>query len=467
MKILCVLLFALVPFLPLSVSASIKITEVAWMGTAGSQYEEWFELYNDGADTSLSGWKMYKAGGSTLLFSLSESIGAGKYLVVCRTTPSVSNPLGGDCDLSGSFGGSGLNNMSEHLVLKDNSGGTVDEINASSGWAGGDASTKETMQLSGTNWVTASETHGSATIEGSGGDEEENNDDSTIATETTSSSSEALKTYPTQLLKLDVPKKAIIGDKTAFYAQAYDFNRARMMRGVYIWNMGNGDVFRFQKTSADSWKPGDMIYYTYEYPGTYTVSVKFYETYFDDVKPNLEEEFTVEAITPTIVISKIYPDGSIEIKNSSSEKMNISEWKLIDSSGNFFVIPKGTFLSSSKMIVFPTKITKVHFGGSASIATPTGGIAYSYGVKNTSTSSKIVTKKESIIEEGIREPQGEVLGEATVSETENEDQEKSGSSIWIISFVVLIGIAGASIFFLRKGEETSKGESDDYKLLDE
>jgi hypothetical protein len=41
-------LFLCVLFLPVYAFATVKINEVAWMGTAASQYSEWIELYNDG-----------------------------------------------------------------------------------------------------------------------------------------------------------------------------------------------------------------------------------------------------------------------------------------------------------------------------------------------------------------------------------------------------------------------------------
>src|SRR5688572_4726648 len=113
--------------IPQFVHAAIVINEVAWMGSSSSQYEEWIELYNDGAETSVAGWKLIKSGGTTL-FTLTDSIPAGQYYVVCRTTSSLTNPLNGACDEQGSFGGSGLNNTNDQITLKDSLGATVDSV---------------------------------------------------------------------------------------------------------------------------------------------------------------------------------------------------------------------------------------------------------------------------------------------------------------------------------------------------
>jgi hypothetical protein len=202
------ILFFVVFFVPIFARADVLISEVAWMGTTDSQFEEWIELQNTGSESvSLSGWKIYKAGGDTLLFSLSGSISAGQYLLVCRTTASVSNPLSGSCDLSGTFGGSGLNNTSEYIILKNDSGNSVDEVNASGGWPAGDASTKQTMQKSGSSWITADGTPGQPNASTGSDDEEEedeeNEDDANTEEEedeevdTSSSSSATKDTRPT------------------------------------------------------------------------------------------------------------------------------------------------------------------------------------------------------------------------------------------------------------------------------
>lgn len=96
--------------------ADVLMNEVAWMGTTSSQYEEWIELYNNGsADIDLNGWKILKRDGSTTLYNLSQPISAGGYLLICRTTATLTNPLDGSCNEKGPFGGSGLSNTGEHL----------------------------------------------------------------------------------------------------------------------------------------------------------------------------------------------------------------------------------------------------------------------------------------------------------------------------------------------------------------
>ncbi len=136
------------------VYADIKINEIAWMGTAGSQYSEWIELYNNREEAvSLEGWKLLKAGTDTF-FTLTKTIAAKGYLLIERTTASAPDAVAGINDESGSFGSGGLKNTGEDLALKDKDGNTVDSVLFAGGWPAGDAKTKETMQWSGTAWIT-------------------------------------------------------------------------------------------------------------------------------------------------------------------------------------------------------------------------------------------------------------------------------------------------------------------------
>ena len=149
-------LFLCACFFPVAtVFASIRINEVAWMGTAASQYSEWIELYNDGPDAvSLDGWKIYKTG-NTLLYTLSKSINAGGYVLVERITASAPDAVRGIDDEAGTFGGGGLRNTGEDLTLEDKDGNAVNILPFADGWPAGDAKNKDTMQWTGTKWITA------------------------------------------------------------------------------------------------------------------------------------------------------------------------------------------------------------------------------------------------------------------------------------------------------------------------
>jgi hypothetical protein len=122
-------------------------------------------LYNAGeSDADLTGWQLFKvASGEVLVFQLSGTVSGGGYLLVERTTNSSPDPIVDIQDISGQFGGSGLRNTGEYLILKDSTGSVVDEVNALSAWfEAGDNTTKSSMErisadVSGSNpanWAT-------------------------------------------------------------------------------------------------------------------------------------------------------------------------------------------------------------------------------------------------------------------------------------------------------------------------
>ncbi len=476
-KFFQVILFGVIFLSPVFAEAAVRINEVAWMGTTSSQYEEWIELYNDGTAQSLDGWKIYKAGGSTNLISLTGTIGAGQYFLVCRTTPSVTNPLSGACNVSGTFGGSGLNNTSEHIILKDDSSASVDSVDATSGWPAGDSASKQTMQWSG-SWITAAGTPGAsnATVdsgnennenENNNEEEEEEDDGNSITTKSTTTttnnaSKSSVKIYSTRIMTLEAPKLMTAGSPSHFKAQALDYDRSKLFKGRYVWNMGDGVV---KEMAAGFEKTDKGFDYIYEYPGTYSVSVKYYHSFFEGVPADVVENFTIEVITPTLAISKIYPDGAIEVKNSSGNLLDISGWQLKDALGSAFIIPGDTFLAPNKTIAFSAKVTKLNSFSGINIYTPTGALASAGQVNNSSSpvAKTSSVKKKPVEPVAAEATTGEVLGVQTKLDESSVEKDKSHTFVYILAFAGLVIVAVIAVMFLRKEEKTDDG----YELIEE
>jgi len=157
-------LFITAILFPVVVNAGVVINEIAWMGTVPREGEsaqaaannEWIELYNSFSDAvSLDGWTLSSADLRPNI-TLSGNIPAGGFYLMERTSDDV--VPGVAADLIYPYKDNALSNTGEHLFLKDSSGNSIDEVNASSGWPAGDNTTKETMQGSGLNWITAAAT---------------------------------------------------------------------------------------------------------------------------------------------------------------------------------------------------------------------------------------------------------------------------------------------------------------------
>lgn len=129
----------------------ILINEIAWMGSlardgataSAAGNDEWLELKNNsGIDVKLSGWQLRSASGKIgVVFDGADALPAGSYYLLERTDDDSVPGIAADKIYSGA-----LANGGEWLKLFDGQCGAVDEINASSGWPGGDNSAKYTLE---------------------------------------------------------------------------------------------------------------------------------------------------------------------------------------------------------------------------------------------------------------------------------------------------------------------------------
>ena len=110
----------------------VVISEIAWMGTTASSYDEWIELYNNtGSPVDLTGWTLSAADGTPNI-NLSGSIPADSYFLLERTNDDSVPGVAADQTYSGALGNDG-----ENLVLRDGDSTTIDQVNCSSGWFAG------------------------------------------------------------------------------------------------------------------------------------------------------------------------------------------------------------------------------------------------------------------------------------------------------------------------------------------
>ena len=130
---------------------SVRINEIAWMGTETSANDEWMELFN-ASDTAvdLAGWQLRAQDGSPDIM-LGGMIPAGGYMLLERTDDSTIPTIAAHQIYTGSLGNDG-----EILELVDAQGLVQDTIEASGGWPAGDKTTKGTRERggSGSAWHT-------------------------------------------------------------------------------------------------------------------------------------------------------------------------------------------------------------------------------------------------------------------------------------------------------------------------
>lgn len=142
----------------------IVISEIAWMGTKASAYDEWIELYNPNfKDIKLDNWKL-KIGDKKVIL-LSKIIKKREYFLLERSDDNTILNLEADLIYKG-----GLKNQGEKLVLISENGFNVDIVDCRNGWFAGDNELKRTMKRiywfvdgsNADNWKTSEITEDSA-----------------------------------------------------------------------------------------------------------------------------------------------------------------------------------------------------------------------------------------------------------------------------------------------------------------
>ncbi len=129
----------------------ILLNEIAWMGSLARSGEtaaqatnnEWIELRdNAGADVDLSGWQIVNQSEKfKITLDANERIRFGEFFLLERANDGSVPGIAADKIYSGT-----LSNSGEWLRLFDRDCRLIDEINASSGWPGGDNGTRKTLE---------------------------------------------------------------------------------------------------------------------------------------------------------------------------------------------------------------------------------------------------------------------------------------------------------------------------------
>lgn len=114
---------------------TVVINEIAWMGTASNRSsDEWIELYNNtGQDIDLSGWNLTISGKEINWDNTSSTIQANAYYLLERTNDNTVSDITADSIYKG-----GMKNSGENLVLSNNNGEIIDQVDNSEGWFAGE-----------------------------------------------------------------------------------------------------------------------------------------------------------------------------------------------------------------------------------------------------------------------------------------------------------------------------------------
>lgn len=342
------------------------------IGASEPQDYEWIEIYNRGTNPiDLSGWKFVEDFSDTkpdgtshnLNFPNNNAIlGAGQYAIIAQNAtklkekyPSLNSLL-----IDSSWGS--LNESGEKIGLKDTGGNfiesfiyieaknySLERIDANSNDYA-NANWKEhagsnTLGMQNSNLVPTQNTTGQT-------DQPSINDQQT--TDNQNSDSSGISNSPNYKFKIQNSITAYAGENTiALAGQEIIFDASKSTGDItsYEWNFGDGQISKEK-----------IAKHKYVFPGKYIITLS--------VSDGFSKSQT--QITSTIHPSGVYinefipspiekdPGEWIEIYNSNNFPVNISEWKLKDSSkSKGFSIPQNTFIAPKSYLVLSKDITKI------------------------------------------------------------------------------------------------------------
>lgn len=442
------------------VQADVVINEIAWMGTVTSVNDEWIELFNNGtAPIVLDGWTLQANDGSPII-SLKGTLSAGGYMLLERTDDNSVPGITAGVIYAGALGNEG-----ETLVIKNNTEQVMDTVAMTGGWTAGNASTKETMQRSGSDWVTGTATPsvqnitsnsnsntGSGTNTGSNGNP--GSGGSTTNPPVIIKSQDEEKDTIIQIEPDPVYSSRMITPEIFVQQVPLDFSSEvkkdgvyDTMRGRFEWSMGDGSSFLFSKSTPFS--------YTYQEAGQYVIMLRYYSNIFKK-EPDTIHKKTITVI-PAAVSITINSTGTIILSNNSDNDIDLGNWKL-KSEINEFIFPLFTILQKSSKINVPETVHKLNTKN-ISLVTPNGYLA-SQKIPNINyKNSSINNYQESFV--------GNSESETLFQEFNPENQSFSltpktlnyRTIIWIVLFIILlIGTTFGMHIFIRKIESDNENE---------
>lgn len=265
--------------MPHVVSASVRINEVAWMGTEESYLCNWVELYNQSdAPVDVTDWTLEIDDTKRALQDgegEAATVPGGGFLLLERVTNTCPNPVPAVDGWYLALGN--LPNRGATLTLRRADNTIADRIVGGEDWQtiGGDNDTKDTAQRTSNGWITAAPTPGAAnrseaTVTANDDNDEADTSDTVTAADTirddSSSATQAtpLKEDDSELtLKIDGPATTYVGQPVTLTVTPTGTGAGVANSLHYQWNFGD------RHTTT---KPEPR--HSYAFPGTYVVTVR-------------------------------------------------------------------------------------------------------------------------------------------------------------------------------------------------
>ena len=391
--------------LPAHASTGLSITEIMYDPAGTDDKREWVEVYNSGtSDIDMTGHYILTDGIGSSKHSLvaqqsSSVIPAGSYAVIVQDPGGFRGDYPSYTGLMFDSSWTGLTATSgKTIVIVDSQSNVLDSVTYDP-TVGGDNTGDSLQKNSAGVWVAVAPSPGAATSDSavsvvvaaqssSGGTDAtsstaDSSDDDSDASSSSTADGLAAGGTPTVVpqaslsanavyAELHVPAHATVGIPVTVSDTVYDSSGAHLVFGASHFALGDG--------SAQDGMAENSFLHSYMYPGTYVVTFEYKkDPYMPDTDATARA--TIEVSEPSVAISNVTTDGSIELSNTGTREADISNWALAPggalSASTAFHVPPGTIVLPGKKITFAAAVTGLSPSDAelSALVLPTGALA--------------------------------------------------------------------------------------------
>lgn len=440
-------------------SASLEISEIMYAPFEGASYE-WVEIYNNSSTpVDLDNYRFFH--GETTSSPVNLKIGsstvleAGKYLIIAKSMTDYSW-VGTGCTILSSTALSlpdDSNKYNTYIAISDADKNIIDYITYDTN-SGGSKESKSSLSKIDNNWVDSTPTPG---MQNYTSDEEDLNNDTTETSSLSSENSLVSTKKEEKVYKINTkiisPKVVTAGVPFNIEHITNGLRNENIILGKFVWNFGDG-MAKTEKTSLP-------FYYTYEYPGEYSLSLAFYDSAFD-IKPDAKDALIIKVVSSGINISSVGNslDPFIEIENTSKYEISLYGF-FIKGDINFFAFPEGLTILPNKKIKLSPKITGFNIGDLSNLkifdklgvvfANYPNVISQPTKYKTVSSFQNNIIKSDSKIDTNSNEVTEIInLNDLPANAINSNEKNINRNTYTLLIFIGIILIGITSILFIRK-----------------
>ena len=367
--------------IPAHAAGGLSITEIMYDPAGSDDKREWVEVYNgSSAGIDMTGHTILTDGLTSTHHALtpqgSSVIPSGGYSVIVQDVNGFKGDYPGYAGLIFDSSWTGLTTtVGKTIAILDAQSAVLDSVTYDPA-VGGSNDGNSLQKNDAGAWVAALPTPGASMPGATASSSSAETNTATVVSGTTDAATNngtpstpapapapaaakpPLVSVPELSASLAVPQHAIAGIPVKISDKVQGFSGELRTYGSAHFALGDG--------SAHDGPATDSFSYTYAYPGNYVIEFEYRVDAFS-ADSDARARATIEVSAPSVAITAVAADGSIELTNPGSREADISGWILAPSGEAFSPqavhVPSGTVILPADKIVLSHAVTGISSEG--------------------------------------------------------------------------------------------------------